>query len=213
MARDIMPLRGALARQPAEILLVEDAKEDVQHTLNALREANVSSRLHVVSDGVEAMAFLRREGKHVQAPHPDLVLLDLNLPKKDGRQVLDEILDNGAVPMAVVIVSGAKGERVGPYLRAGALDYVIKGDTAKLGAAVEAALAVRQPLRRLSPRQVEVLRLLAEGSPTRDIASRLKISIKTVEAHRAAVLKRLELGNVAELVRYAVLAGLVAARR
>jgi CheY-like chemotaxis protein len=72
----------------AEVLLVEDSPGDVRLTREAFRDANQSIRLHVAADGVEAMAFLRREGVYVNAPRPDLILLDLNLPKMDGRQVL-----------------------------------------------------------------------------------------------------------------------------
>ena len=74
--------------QPIEVLLVEDSPGDVRLTREALRDANESVHLHVVSDGVEAMAFLRREGPHAKAPRPDFILLDLNLPKMDGREVL-----------------------------------------------------------------------------------------------------------------------------
>ena len=74
-----------------EVLLVEDSPGDVRLTQEALREANRDIRLHVASDGVEAMAFLLREGPHARAPRPDLILLDLNLPKMDGREVLAQI--------------------------------------------------------------------------------------------------------------------------
>ena len=70
--------------RPIEILLVEDNPGDVRLTQEALREGKVRNHLHVVADGVEAMAFLRREGQHGHAPQPDLILLDLNLPKNGG---------------------------------------------------------------------------------------------------------------------------------
>src|ERR1700689_4914436 len=73
---------------PMEVLLVEDSPGDVRLTQEAFRDANPSIRLHVATDGIEAMAFLRREGIHANAPRPDLILLDLNLPKMDGREVL-----------------------------------------------------------------------------------------------------------------------------
>src|SRR6185437_6562655 len=77
--------------RPVEILLVEDNPGDVRLTVEALRDGKVRNHLNVAPDGVEALAFLRREGKYGDAPHPDLILLDLNLPKKDGREVLAEI--------------------------------------------------------------------------------------------------------------------------
>jgi CheY-like chemotaxis protein len=73
---------------PIEVLLVEDSPGDARLTREALRDANTSVHLHVVCDGVEAMEFLRREGAHGNAPRPDLILLDLNLPRMDGREVL-----------------------------------------------------------------------------------------------------------------------------
>ena len=80
-------------RYAQQVLLVEDSPGDVRLTQEAFREANRSIHLHVASDGVEAMAFLRRRGSHVDAP-PDLILLDLNLPKMDGREVLAHIKED-----------------------------------------------------------------------------------------------------------------------
>lgn len=74
-----------------EILLIEDSPGDVRLTREALREANVRNHLSIATDGVEALAILRREGAYAAAPRPDIILLDLNLPRKDGRQVLTEI--------------------------------------------------------------------------------------------------------------------------
>jgi chemotaxis family two-component system response regulator Rcp1 len=74
-----------------DILLVEDSPGDVRLTREALKDANMHINLHVVSDGIEAMAFLNREGSYEKVPRPDLILLDLNLPRKDGREVLAEI--------------------------------------------------------------------------------------------------------------------------
>ena len=77
--------------RPVEIMLLEDNPGDVRLTMEALKEAKVSNNLNIVIDGEEAMAFLRKEGKFSNAPKPDLILLDLNVPKKDGREVLKEI--------------------------------------------------------------------------------------------------------------------------
>ena len=74
-----------------EVLLVEDSPGDVRLTQEVFREAKGAVRLHVASDGLEAMAFLRRQGIHARAPRPDLILLDLNMPKMDGREVLAQI--------------------------------------------------------------------------------------------------------------------------
>lgn len=107
----------ALGR-PVEILLVEDNPGDVRLTVEAFREGKVLNRLSVVGDGVEALAFLRREGRYADAPHPDLILLDLNLPKKDGREVLAEIKTDEhlrRIPVVVLTVSKAEEDILKSY--------------------------------------------------------------------------------------------------
>ena len=96
---------------PIEILLVEDSPGDVLLTREALRDAKIRLNLQVAVDGEEAKALLRHEGKYVAAPRPDLVLLDLNLPKKDGREVLQEIkADANLAIIPVVIVTTSASE-------------------------------------------------------------------------------------------------------
>lgn len=98
--------------RPIEILLVEDNPGDVDLTLEGLFEAKVRNNLNVVSDGVEAIAYLRKEGRYADSPHPDLILLDLNLPKKDGREVLAEIKnDNMLQHIPVVVLTSSDSER------------------------------------------------------------------------------------------------------
>jgi len=101
-----------------EILLVEDNPGDIRLTQEAFREAKVRNKLHVVGDGVEAMAFLRREGKYADAPRPDLILLDLNMPKKDGREVLAEIKtekDLRRIPVVILTISKAEEDIIKSY--------------------------------------------------------------------------------------------------
>jgi CheY-like chemotaxis protein len=96
---------------PLEILLVEDSPGDVRLTLEAFREANRSIRLHVVSDGMEAMEFLRQEGTQLHAPRPDIILLDLNLPRLDGREVLALIkADQNLKTIPTVILTTSEAE-------------------------------------------------------------------------------------------------------
>ncbi|MEP6494914.1 MAG: response regulator [bacterium] len=95
------------------VLLVEDSPGDVRLTQEAFRDCNMSTPLHVVSDGVEAMAFLRREGTHTNAPRPDLILLDLNLPRMDGREVLAQIKNDESlktIPTAILTTSDAAAD-------------------------------------------------------------------------------------------------------
>ncbi len=89
-----------------DVLLVEDSPGDIRLTQEAFRAANSDIRLHVAMDGVEALAFLAQEGEHAEAPRPDLILLDLNLPKKDGREVLKHIRgDEGLKSIPTVILT------------------------------------------------------------------------------------------------------------
>jgi two-component system, chemotaxis family, response regulator Rcp1 len=97
--------------QPIEILLVEDNPADVRLTTEALKEQKFCNNLNVVTDGVEAMAYLRREAKYAKALRPDVIMLDLNLPKKDGREVLKEIKsDSDLKSIPVVILTASKSE-------------------------------------------------------------------------------------------------------
>ncbi len=99
------------AGKPIDILLVEDNPGDVRLTQEALKEARVRNDLHVVNDGVEAMAFLRKQGVYKDVPRPDMILLDLNLPKKSGHEVLTEIKsDDNLKRIPVVVLTVSKDE-------------------------------------------------------------------------------------------------------
>lgn len=95
-----------------EILMVEDNPADIRLTQEAFKDAKVLNNMHIVVDGEEAMAFLRREGNYPDAPRPDLILLDLNLPKKDGREVLAEIKKDPELKrIPVVILTTSEDEK------------------------------------------------------------------------------------------------------
>jgi chemotaxis family two-component system response regulator Rcp1 len=103
---------------PIEVLLVEDSPGDVRLTREAFKDAKVLINLNVASDGVEAMAFLNREGNNANAPRPDLILLDLNLPKKDGREVLAELKESPAlksIPVVILTTSASEADIHGSY--------------------------------------------------------------------------------------------------
>lgn len=100
-----------MAGKAIEILLVEDNPGDVRLTQEALKDGKMLNNMHVAWDGVEALEFLHRAGKYVNAPRPDLILLDLNLPKKDGRDVLAEIKADSALKrIPVVVLTTSKAE-------------------------------------------------------------------------------------------------------
>lgn len=119
---------SAAAGEPIQILLVEDSPADVRLTQEVLRDAKIANQLHVVNDGETAMEFLRQEGEYAGRPRPDLMLLDLNLPRKDGREVLAELKEDSAlrrIPVIVLTTSSAEGDIVRSYELAAAC-YITK---------------------------------------------------------------------------------------
>ena len=114
--------------KPVEILLVEDNPGDVDLTLEALEEAKLRNHVRVAKDGVEAMQFLRQEGRFTDAPRPDLILLDLNMPRKDGREVLAELKEDPdlkRIPVVVLTTSEAEQDVLDAYEHS-ANAYIVK---------------------------------------------------------------------------------------
>lgn len=114
--------------KPVEVLLVEDDPGDVDLTKEALREGKVAINLHVVDDGVKAMAYLRQEGSYAGEVRPDLIVLDLNLPKKDGREVLGELKSDEKlkrIPVVILTTSDAEADVLKTY-GLGANCYITK---------------------------------------------------------------------------------------
>lgn len=104
--------------RPIEILLIEDSPSDIRLTIEALKEAKVRNNLHVATDGVEAMNFLNKKDTYADRPHPDLILLDLNLPKKDGREVLAEIKKDPQlkrIPIVILTTSSSEEDILRAY--------------------------------------------------------------------------------------------------
>ncbi|PTA68665.1 response regulator [Deinococcus arcticus] len=113
---------------PIEILLVEDNEPDVLLTLEAFEDSRVPNRMHVARDGVEALRFLRREGEHAQAPRPDVILMDINMPRKTGLEVLEELKADPelrSIPVVMLTTSQADDDVRSSYERH-ASGYVVK---------------------------------------------------------------------------------------
>ncbi|MDX6659999.1 MAG: hypothetical protein QOJ55_821 [Solirubrobacteraceae bacterium] len=111
-------MNRSLPSEPVQILLVEDSPGDIRLTREVLRDARIANELHIVGDGEHAMAFLRREGEHAGKPRPDLILLDLNLPRKDGREVLEELNADPElhlIPVIVLTTSAAQQDVLRSY--------------------------------------------------------------------------------------------------
>lgn len=141
---------------------------------------------------------------------PDVVISDHSLAQFNAEAALEVL--RALRPVApLIVVSGAIDPQTAvTCLRAGAENILLKHHLSRLHSVIEVALSVRSQLRKLSPSQVEVFRHIAEGYPAGEIARRLKLSVKTVETHRSALMTRLDIRYVAGLVRYAVRIGLVA---
>lgn len=186
-------------------------------TVEVVAEAN---------DGHEALELLK-------ATSPDLVLIDIAMPRLNGVEAVGRISKEFPKTKAIVVSMHASEEHVWRALRAGASGYIVKdADAAELETAIQAVMhgetylsqrisrlvisnyfegtgSSQSSLKRLTSRQREVLQMIAEGQNTKKIASALEISVKTVEAHRLQLMKRLDIHDVAGLVRYAIRSGLV----
>lgn len=111
-------MSDAASRRPIDILLVEDNPGDVRLMMETFREGKIANRISVVEDGVEALDFLRKKGKHSAAPRPDLILLDLSLPRKNGQEVLAEIKQDAElkrIPVCVITSSAAEKDIIQAY--------------------------------------------------------------------------------------------------
>jgi len=111
-------MTGQIHGEPITILLVEDNPADTRLIREAMKEVKIYNRLYQVPDGVEAMAFLRKQGEYAKMPRPDLILLDLNMPRKDGRQTLKEIKEDPELqrmPVVVLTVSDAEEDIINSY--------------------------------------------------------------------------------------------------
>ena len=183
------------------ILFLEDEPSHAEPVERVLARAGIHAVIRVVDS---ADAFRRALWESA----PDLVLSNHSGARFTALHALGVVrATRPATP--VILVSGAFNETVVvEALKAGAEDYVLKDRLDRLAPAIRAAVALRQPLKRLTPRQVEVMQLLVTGLSTRETAGRLGISNKTVETHRMALMRRLGIRHVPGLVRYALRIGM-----
>jgi DNA-binding NarL/FixJ family response regulator len=186
------------------ILMLEDSAAEAELIRHELHRAG----LQIVVERVDSEdAF----SAAIQNFTPDVVLSDHSLGPFTSLMA-QEILRELRPTAPFIIVTGAiTGAQSVAAIRAGAEDLVLKAYLGRLAASITEALAVRRPLHRLTERQVQVLRLVAEGHRTREIANQLDLSVKTVESHRGEIMKRLKMHDVVSLVRYAMRVGLVTA--
>lgn len=216
--------------RPIRLVIAEDhvlVRAGLRSLLRQIPEVEVVGE---ASSGREALELVARD-------HPDLVLMDVSMPDLNGLEAAARIARQFPRTRTIILSMHAVEEYVHQALRAGAAGYLLKdADPSELALAVRAvargetylspAVAkfvaagfVRgggepsdQPLDRLTPRQREVLQLVAEGRSTKDIAQALDLSVKTVETHRAEIMRRLDIHDLAGLVRFAVRTGLIEPR-
>jgi DNA-binding NarL/FixJ family response regulator len=143
---------------------------------------------------------------------PDVVLSDDALAELDVRAALELMHDLRPTAPFIIVAEALDDQSAGAFVRAGAEDLVLKSNLSRLGQAIECALSVRRRLEKLTPRQMEVLQLMAQGLTTPEIARRLNLSGKTIETHRGEIMKRVGIHDIVGLVRYAVRVGLVTPR-
>ena len=186
------------------VLLLQESERDAELITKELASSGMTiTALRVNSAETFASALLSFA--------PDVVISDHSLKHFDSCAAL-EILRSLRPTVPFIIVSQAlTGRQSVAAIRAGAEDIVLNTSLSRLSSAMKDGLVVRQPLQKLTERQVEVLQLVTQGYRTRAIAERLGLSVKTVESHRGEIMKRLHVHDVASLVRYAVRVGLVAA--
>lgn len=184
------------------VLLLEDSAADAELIEAELRRSGIRHEAVRVEDE-------RAFDEAIRSFEPDLVISDHSLGQFRASDALD-LLHAVRPHVPLIVVTGAFDEDAAvESLRRGADDYIVKQNLFRLEPAVASALALRERLRELTPRQLEVFRLVAEGQSTRETAETLGISVKTVETHRTALMKKLDVHDVVALVRYAIRVKLV----
>lgn len=203
--RDVSVARTAPTptRKPLRILVIEDSEADAELINSELQRSGMMTMTGRV-DSVEAFTA----ALHTFAP--DVVLSDHPLAQFEPC-ALDIMRSVCPATPFIIVADALTGAQSVAAIRNGVEDLVLKPSLSRLPASISDALAIRRPLHTLTERQIEVLGLVAEGHRTRSIADRLGLSIKTVESHRGAIMKRLRVHDVVSLVRYAIRVGLVPA--
>jgi DNA-binding NarL/FixJ family response regulator len=191
------------ASSPIRILMLEDNEADAELIRHELRRSSLPNITERVDSEDAFVSALRNFEPHV-------VLSDHSLAQFDAQSALALLRKIRPTTPLIIVTGLADSERTVACIRAGAEDLIVKNNLGRLAVSITNALALRRPLEALTPRQIEVLRMVAEGHRTREIAKRLKLSIKTVESHRGEVMKRLHIHDVVGLVRYAMRVGFVA---
>lgn len=193
-----------MSTKTLRVLLLEDDPADAELVADAMERGGLS----IVTERVDSKeSFIRALREFA----PDVVLSDHALSQFDARAALIELQQIRPTAPLLVVAGALDEQTAAACVRAGAEDFVLKGNLGRLAPAIEAALSVRRRLEKLTPRQIEVLRFMAIGHTTPEIAKELGLSVKTIETHRGEIMKRVGIHDIVGLVRYAVRVGLVPA--
>jgi DNA-binding NarL/FixJ family response regulator len=195
---------SSATKKPLRVLLLEDDEADVALISHELQRSGMRILLAQVDSAESFTAALKSFA-------PDVVLSDHSLAQFDSGAALEVLREVRPTAPFIIVTGNLSAAQAGTAIRAGAEDVVLKTHMRGIEASITNALAARRRLHALTDRQIEVLKLVAEGHRTREIANRLGLSIKTIESHRSEIMKRLRIHDVVRLVRYAIRVGLIAA--
>lgn len=199
-----MQIAPSPTKKRLRVLLLEDNAPDAALISHELQRSGMTTLVTQADSAESFTAALKSFAPHV-------VLSDHSLAQFDSRAALEVLRDVRPTVPFIIITGALVGGRAGAAIRAGAEEVILKTHTRGLEASISNALAARRPLHALTGRQIQVLKLVAEGHRTREVARRLGISVKTVESHRGEIMKRLGIHDVVSLVRYAIRVGLIPA--
>ena len=191
-------------KKPLRVLLLEDNEADAALISHELQRSGMRI-LFAQVDSAEAFTAA------LKSFAPDVVLSDHSVGQFDSRAALEVLRDVRPTAPFIIVTGTLVGAQAGTAIRAGAEDVILKANMRGLEASISDALSARRRLHALTDRQIQVLKLVAEGHRTREIAKRLGLSIKTIESHRSEIMKRLRIHDVVSLVRFSIRVGLIPA--
>jgi DNA-binding NarL/FixJ family response regulator len=183
------------------MLLLQNGESNVSMIKEQLDRSGVTAVIECADCGSSFLRALQDFG-------PDVVVADYAVGDVNALSALDIVRAERPIAPFILFAESLNGAQAVTFVRAGAEDLVLKANVARLPSAITTAVSVREPLEKLTRRQIEVLRLVAKGYRTREIAKELHLSVKTVESHRGQLMKRLGVRDVVSLVHYAMRVGL-----
>jgi DNA-binding NarL/FixJ family response regulator len=191
-------------KKPLRVLLLEDNASDAALISHELQRSGARIQVTRVDSAEAFTAALKSFA-------PDVVLSDHSLAQFNSRAAMEILREVRPTAPFIVVTGNLIASQAGMAIRAGAEDVILKSNLRGLEASIGNALTVRRRLHALTDRQIQVLKFVAEGQRTREIAKRLGLSIKTIESHRSEIMKRLRIHDVVSLVRYSIRVGIISA--